>query len=167
MSSMVARAGLSKLEAISMIESGNNDWAVGEAGEVSRYQIMPRVWKRYTSSTAYHDAEMSARVASRHLHQLEESFRQRTGREPTDFDRYVLWNGGPTYYAKIGFSSARVHRVIRERAKRFVNLREMAIAKFSPAPVRPPPQPFGTPMLALGTVSLLSSTPISAQQRHP
>ena len=120
-----AEAGLSKLEAISMIESGNNDRAVGEAGEVSRYQIKPQVWKRYTNSTAYANADLSTWVADQHMAYLEAIFQSRTGRQPTDFDRYVLWNAGPTYYARVGFSAERVHPVIRDRASRFVNLREM------------------------------------------
>lgn len=108
-----------------MIESGNNDRAVGGAGEVSRYQIMPRVWRGYTSSRAYQNSEISKLIARKHLTYLEEVFKTRTGRDPTDFDRYVLWNAGPTYYNRIGFAKRRVHPVIRERALRFVNLREM------------------------------------------
>jgi hypothetical protein len=120
-----AEAGLSKLEAISMIETGNNDWAVGQAGEVSRYQIKPLVWKRYSHSTAYTDAELSTWVADQHMAYLEQLFQRRTGRQPTDFDRYVLWNAGPNYYARVGFSADRVNTVIRDRASRFVNLRQM------------------------------------------
>jgi len=120
-----ARAGVSKLEAIGMIESGNNDRAIGKAGEVSRYQIMPRVWRNYSASRAYHNVGVSRRIAEKHLENLEQTFRERTGREATDFDRYVLWNAGPSYYGRIGFSAARVHPVIRERAQRFVNLRQM------------------------------------------
>jgi len=120
-----ADAGLSRLEAISMIESGDNDRAVGGAGEVSRYQIMPRVWKRYSASTEYANSGLSTRVAEQHLANLESTFQKRTGRQPTDFDRYVLWNAGPVYYARIGFSAERVHPIIRERARRFVNLRQM------------------------------------------
>jgi hypothetical protein len=125
LSVLSAHAGLNKLEAISMIETGNNDAAVGEAGEVSRYQIMPRIWRKYTSSRAYQDKQLSAWVADQYLAALEATFRTRTGREPDDFDRYVLWNAGPVYYERIGFSAARVHPIIRERANRFVNLREM------------------------------------------
>ena len=120
-----AQAGLSELEAISMIESGNNDRAIGGAGEVSRYQIMPRVWKTYTSSRAYQNTEVSRKIAQKHLAYLESLFQNKTGRPPSDFDRYVLWNAGPTYYARVGFAAARVHPVIRERARRYVNLREM------------------------------------------
>ena len=48
-----AQAGLSKLEAISMIETADRDAIVGRAGERSRYQIMPAVWKSYTASRDY------------------------------------------------------------------------------------------------------------------
>jgi hypothetical protein len=117
-----AQAGLARLEAIGMIESGNNDRAVGSAGEVSQYQILPQVWRRYSSSRAYANLEVSRQVAWKHLAYLEASFRKRAGRAPTDFDCYVMWNGGLTYYAKIGFRAARVHPTISERAQRFVNL---------------------------------------------
>jgi hypothetical protein len=125
LSTLNASAGLSKLGALSMIESGDNDRAVGAAGEVSRYQIRPYVWRRYTVSRAYRDPRVAQVVAECHMAYLETLFLQATGRQPTDFDRYVLWNGGPTYYSHIGFKAARVCRTIRGRAERFVNLREM------------------------------------------
>ena len=37
--------GMEKWEALGMQESGNDDKAIGQAGEVSRYQILPSVWK--------------------------------------------------------------------------------------------------------------------------
>jgi len=125
LSLLSAQAGLSKLEAISMIETADRDWVVGKAGERSRYQIMPKVWQSYTSSRDYRNPQLARTVAERHLAALEETFQKATGREPSDFDRYVLWNGGPTYYAKIGYDARRVHPVIRERADRYVNLRHM------------------------------------------
>src|SRR5215204_2713273 len=131
---MSAHAGLSKLEAISMIETADRDSVVGKAGERSRYQIMPKVWHSYTSSSDYRNPEVARTVAERHLAVLEETFRKATGREASDFDRYVLWNGGPTYYAKIGFDARRVHPVIRERADRYVNLRHMK-QDLMPAPL--------------------------------
>lgn len=120
-----ASAGLSKLEAISMIETGNNDAVVGRAGEVSRYQIKPRIWREYSPSRAWRDADISTRVAQEYLADLESQFLKRAGREATDFDLYVLWNAGPSYYARIDFSPRRVSPVIRERATRYVNLRQM------------------------------------------
>ena len=122
-----ARAEISKLEALGMIESGNNDAAIGDAGEVSRYQIKPRIWRDYSQSRAYRDSRVSSKVAERYLADLEQAFHQRTGREPSDFDRYVLWNAGPAYYAKVRFFASRVHPIIRERAQRYANLRKMEI----------------------------------------
>ena len=121
-----AQAGLSKLGAISMIESGNNDFAVGGAGEVSRYQIKPRVWRSFTDLRGYQNQDLARWVASQYLSFLETAFEKRTGRAPTDFDLYVLWNAGLNYYNRIGFSTRRVGPVIRERAQRFVNLRQMS-----------------------------------------
>jgi hypothetical protein len=124
---MSAGAGLSKLDAISMIESGNNDCAIGGAGEVSRYQIKPKVWRAFTNLNAYQNQKVSCWVAAQYVSFLENAFEKRVGRAPSDFDLYVLWNAGYRYYARIGFSSRRVGPVIRERAERFVNLRRMPI----------------------------------------
>ena len=122
---LTAQAGLSRLEAISMLETGDNDSIRGDAGEVSRYQLMPRVWRQYTNSVAYENPQVSRWVAQQHLTYLEGWFAQQAGRAPTEFEIYVLWNAGPTYYARKHFSVAAVHASIRERAERFVNLREM------------------------------------------
>ncbi len=142
-----AAQALSKLEAISMIETGNNDTAVGGAGEVSRYQIMPKVWRQFTDSRAYRNTELSTWVAGQYLAWLEGNFRRQAGREASDFDRYVLWNAGLAYYERVGFSAKRVHPVIRERAARFVNLREMKAHPVAP-PAGKPAGP--APMFALG-----------------
>ena len=123
---MTAQAGLSKLDAISMIESGNNDRAIGSAGEVSRYQIKPKVWRTFSQASAYENKTVSGWVAGQYLGSLENAFQKRAGRAPSDFDLYVLWNAGLRYYQRIGFSSRRVQPIIRERAQRFVNLRHMA-----------------------------------------
>ena len=141
-----ASAGFSKLEALSLIESGNNDAAVGTLGEVSRYQIRPYIWREYSASRSWRDCRVSAQVAENHLKCLEETFVRRAGRAPTDFDSYVLWNAGPAYYAKVGFSPARVHPVIRERAQRYVNLRTVNLAqrpaaKLAPVAAVQPPKP--------------------------
>src|SRR5574341_2640652 len=119
-----AQGGLSHLEALGMIESGNNDRAIGRDGEVSRYQILPRVWRQYSSSSTYTDPRQAAVIAQKHLHFLDAAFRKKAGREPTDFDRYVMWNAGLHYYQRAEFRPARVARIVRERAQRYVNLRE-------------------------------------------
>jgi hypothetical protein len=129
-----AQAGLSKLDAISMIETADRDMMVGRAGERSRYQIMPAVWKHYTTSRDYANPQIAREIAEKHLSVLEETYRKATGREPSNFDLYVLWNAGPTYYAKVGFNPHRVSPVVRERAQRYVNLREMR-QDFGPKPI--------------------------------
>ncbi len=177
-----SQAEVSKLEALSLIESGDNDAAVGQAGEVSRYQIKPRIWQEYSLSRAYRDASVSAKVAAKHLADLEQTFRARAGREPGDFDLYVLWNAGPTYYAKVNFSSKRVNPIIRERAQRYANLRKMHKTSAPQVPVMarkatPPSanlQTLLTPLPALVTesataspVPLIGTTPAPASAPLP
>jgi len=120
-----ATAGLSPLEAISMIESGNNDMAVGPAGEVSRYQIQPRVWRQLSNSNAYGDTAVASSVAQQHLDWLHKFYKERTGRVADDFDLYVMWNAGADYYRRAAFAKDKVHPKIRGRAERYVNLRQM------------------------------------------
>jgi len=123
---LMAHAQLSRLDAISMIETGSDDKMVGRAGEVSRYQIMPRVWKQYSNSEAYSDPAVSSQVAQRHVDWLESFFRNRAGREMTEFDLYVMWNAGPGYYARKNFSPAQVAPSVRDRAERYANLRSIS-----------------------------------------
>ena len=77
---MIAQAGLSRLEALSMIETADNDKTIGSAGEMSRYQIMPRTWKQYTQSEDYQNPAVSGWVAARHVQWLDTTFRAKTGR---------------------------------------------------------------------------------------
>jgi hypothetical protein len=72
-------------------------------------------------------------VAGQHLAELAGIFRKCTRREPTDFDLYVLWNAGPTYYNRIRFARSRVHPVIRERASRYANLCQALNSRLAPS----------------------------------
>ncbi len=108
--------------ALGMIESGNDDRGIGRAGEVSRYQIHPSVWKLYSTSTDYRNPEVSAQVARQHWNYLTNYFREYAGRAPTPFDMYVLWNTRFGHYARKGFDPTRLSSMIRDRAQRFVNL---------------------------------------------
>ena len=111
-----------RLDALGMIETGNNDYEIGGAGEISRYQIHPIVWKSYSKSLDYSNPEVSLQVARQHWTYLANYFKARTGREPDDFDMYVLWNTRYGYYARKGFSQTRISPVVQDRAQRFVNL---------------------------------------------
>jgi hypothetical protein len=108
--------------ALGMIETGNNDREVGKAGEVSRYQILPSVWKSYSNSRDYQNPEVSLQVARQHWTYLANYFKQRAGHEPSDFDMYVLWNTSFGYYARKGFVRQQLNPVVIDRAQRFVNL---------------------------------------------
>lgn len=154
----------SRLEALSQIETGNDDRAVGGAGEVSRYQIKPWIWRQYSDSGAYSNRRISTQVAEQHLAGLAQVFRKCTRREPTDFDLYVLWNAGPTYYSRISFARSRVHPVIGDRARRYANLRQALDVQLAqvarPTPVVTPllPKP-GIPT-ALASASPETLSPI-------
>jgi len=108
--------------ALGMIETGNNDREIGAAGEVSRYQIHPAVWKVYSQSMEYTNPDISLQVARQHWAYLNNYFREKAGREPEDFDMYVLWNTRYGYYAHKGFSQRQISPIVRDRARRFVNL---------------------------------------------
>ncbi len=111
-----------RLYALGAIETGNNDSEVGAAGEISRYQINPAVWKNYSKSTEYQDPKVAGTVVRQHWNFLAKYFTEKTGRAPDDFDMYVLWNTRHGYYARKQFSPALLSPVVRDRAQRFVNL---------------------------------------------
>jgi hypothetical protein len=120
-----ASAGLSRLEALSMIETGDDDSAIGRLGEISRFQIRPQVWRRYSQSSAFANRDVASSVAQKHLDYLQSQFKARTGRDATDFDLYVLWNAGFSYYERHGFSPDRIARLVQDRAQRYLNLRSL------------------------------------------
>ena len=96
--------------ALATIESGGRDAAVGRVGEISRYQIRPELWRGGNPL----DARVARINAQRIMVSRESVFRQTHGRSPTNFEFYVLWNA-PTQIDH-------PHRVVADRARRFVNL---------------------------------------------
>jgi hypothetical protein len=111
-----------RLNALGMIETGNNDQAIGSAGEISRYQLSPPVWRSYSRSMDYENPGLALQVARQHWSFLAAYFKEKTGRTPSDFDMYVLWNTRYGYYARKGFSKQQLCAVVQDRAQRFVNL---------------------------------------------
>jgi hypothetical protein len=101
---------LDRWSALAMVESNNNDHAVGRVGEVSRYQIRPELWSGgdpLDASTALANAQriMAARMAA---------FQQSHGRVPDDFEFYILWNAPA--------QTDHPRHVVAERARLFMNL---------------------------------------------
>lgn len=89
--------------ALAVIESGENDRAIGRKGEVSRYQILPSQWKRfYPLQRKYYENPVIATEVSRKIladiycHQGVDAL-------------YTQWNTGR-------------RRFINETGKRFKNL---------------------------------------------
>jgi hypothetical protein len=101
--------------ALSQLESGDNDSVRGTAGEVSRYQVRPEIWDRYAASNMNWLVPADAlRVAQKIMKERCAEFERAFGRQPTNFEFYVLWNAP----ACIGEPA----KAVRERARRFCNL---------------------------------------------
>src|SRR4051812_49397481 len=109
---------MDRLSALSMLETGNDDRAVGSAGEISRFQVKKAEWRTVTNSANYSDFETAQKVMvklmDKRIHQFEEHF----GRKPTDFEFYALWN------APSQALSGHISRTVAERCARFANLCE-------------------------------------------
>jgi len=104
--------------ALAMLESGDNDYAIGRAGEISRYQIRPELW----SGGNPLDADAARANAQRIMSFRTALFEQSHARAPDDFEFYVLWNAP----AQIDHP----HRIVAERARRFKNLVIFGEAKY-------------------------------------
>ena len=101
---------MDRWSALAMIESGDRDNAVGQAGEVSLYQIRPALWAGGSPLNAETARANAQAIMARRMAKFEKAH----GRAPTDFEFYILWNA-PN---QIGHP----HRVVSERASRFVSL---------------------------------------------
>ena len=101
--------------ALSQIESGDNDRAVGAAGEISRYQMRPDLWRRYAQpKSTWVNPQDALGVAREIMRERCRDFEAVYKRPPTDLEFYVLWNAP----AQVQQPS----RAVRERAERFCNL---------------------------------------------
>jgi len=105
-------SGMNRWKALSMLETGDNDYAIGRCGEISRFQIRAQLWPGGNPQNP-----SAALVVARSIMQARvERFVQTHKRLPTDFEFYVLWNAP----AEVD------HPVpcVAERAQRFANLVE-------------------------------------------
>jgi hypothetical protein len=103
-------SAMDRWAALSMIESGNNDRAVGSVGEISRYQIRPELWPGGNPQNPQQALNAALKTMSPRLDRFERIHK----RQPTDFEFYVLWNAP--------WSVDHPTTVVRERAQRFANL---------------------------------------------
>ena len=115
-------------DALAMIETGASspvagdpDHVIGGSGEVSRFQIMPGVWKASTKSRNHTNPEVAWTVTRRILADRVGSFEKATGRPPEPIEVYLLWNK-PGHFEGVGYRLERVSLIYRDRAQRFQNL---------------------------------------------
>lgn len=97
------------------------DRLVGSRKEISRFQILPVVWRQYSSSRNYHDPQIAWNVANRILNEREQAFRQAAKRDWDSVDIYLMWNA-PGVYRRANWNRAKVSPAVLERAQRFANL---------------------------------------------
>jgi len=103
----------------------------GKNREVSRYQILPGLWRTYAGRADYTNPAKAWSVTEQILTERKARFRRLTGRRAELFDLYVLWNA-PGHYEQVGFHRGRVRSVIAARAERFSNL----VSRFEPTEFR-------------------------------
>lgn len=115
-------------KSLAMIETGATssrkgkwDYTRGGSGEISRFQIMPDVWKRYTKSMNWTNPEIAWTVARRILDDRVNQFKKKVGRNPDEVELYLLWNK-PGHFAANKYKFYLVKRTYLQRAKRFANL---------------------------------------------
>lgn len=109
--------GMDRWSALSLIESGNDDSAIGRAGEVSRYQIKPGLWHKFggpASRLARANPQTALGIAQAIMRGRCADFERQFHRAPTDFEYYILWNA-PAQINRAG-------RAVSERARRFSHL---------------------------------------------
>ncbi len=94
----------------------------GTNGEVSRFQIMPSVWRQHSQSRDYDNPEVAWEVAQQVLQERSRWFSAANGRAPDAAELYLMWNK-PGYFAAAGFDVKRVKTLFQQRAQRFANLR--------------------------------------------
>jgi hypothetical protein len=107
---------MDRLSALSMLETGNDDRAVGSAGEISRFQVKKAEWRSVTNSSNYSDSETAKKVMIQLMDKRIHAFHDHFGRQPNDFEFYALWNA-PSQ-ALTGHISSKV----AARCERFANL---------------------------------------------
>jgi len=111
---------MDRLDALSQIESRNNDRAIGPQQEVSRYQILPAFWEQANVVWRPADPVVARNVVSWIMQARCRAFEARYHHAPDDFQYYILWHRPACY---IGRSKPRLltsHEI--DRGRRFTTL---------------------------------------------
>jgi hypothetical protein len=97
------------------------DFAVGARQEISRFQILPTLWRSYSTNDNFSDPDTAWSVAEKILREREAEFRHATGRNWDGVDLFLMWNA-PGAYRRSNWDRTAVSRAVRERAERFANV---------------------------------------------
>ncbi len=108
--------GMDRTAALSMLETGDNDRAVGSAGEISRYQVRKTEWRSVTNSSNYCDSETAKKVMLQIMDKRTHAFAGHFGRQPSDYEYYALWN------APSQAMEGKLSKTVAARCERFANL---------------------------------------------
>ena len=113
-------------DSLALIESGMRDNAVGRDGEVSRYQLLPKVWSQYSKSKRYSDDRLAQAVANQHAEWLRIQFRKAARREASEADLIIMWKIGFAGFRRLNFDASRISAASADRVERFLNLRSLS-----------------------------------------
>ena len=87
-----------RFEALSQIESGDNDFAIGKDGERGRYQESQSVFREYNPKNCWPNfkyltnADLAWGSACGVMLIRDSDFKEKYRREPTDAEWYLLWH---------------------------------------------------------------------------
>jgi hypothetical protein len=109
----LSASGMDRWAALSMIESGDDNSAVGPGGEISCFQIQRDLWPGGDPQ----DRQLALVVAQEVMRQRLSKFQQSHKRDVTAFEFYVLWNAP--------YQVNHPTTIVAERARRFANLVEL------------------------------------------
>ena len=109
-------------DALGMVESGDRDKARGRAGEISRFQIKPVLWRNFAAPEFdYHNPNHAWLVTEKILNERKALFLRLTKRYPNNFEMYALWNA-PGLLIMNNCDWTKLPEKIKERCQRFHNL---------------------------------------------
>jgi hypothetical protein len=106
--------------ALAQVESGDNEEAVGQSGERTRFQIMPRI-ARAAGVELGGGRQRSRDAAEKIWRPVLARYIQATNRLPTASDGYASWHR-PGAFARAGYRIDALAQVVRARCERFENL---------------------------------------------
>ena len=99
------------IAAIAAVETGNDDQAIGAAGERTRYQISRAVWEKYSDVPfvrAHQYPGDARKVARAYVAEIQ----KRTGRRTSVYHIALAWNAGPNRHVYTRHSHDYARRVM-------------------------------------------------------